>query len=634
MAAPGPGGARARPVNGRPSLGGLQARISLLVLCAVVPAVALMVYTNLEERRLKAADAHDDALRLARLISADHERLIEGARELLVTLARLPAVRGAERAACGALFADLLQQYPAYANFGVIAPDGNLICSALPSGAVFLGDRTYFQRAVATREFAVGDFQVGRVTRKATINFGYPVLDARGAVQGVAFSALDLAWINRLAARAELPGRSMLSVIDRNGTLLARYPSVEGQIGERLVEPALLAAVAAGHGSGTAQTVGADGVQRLHSFVTLGQGGVAYVVVGIPTDVAYADAQRVLRRNLSALAVVALLALAAAWVGGRLFIVRPTRKLVAFTRRLSAGELGARIRLTRAPGEIGELARALDDMAESLEQIQRQHLLEDELRQKNFELEEHNRAVQEANRLKSEFVSMVSHELRTPLASIQGYVELLLEDRDGSLSGEQRESLTTVRSNADRVLWLINDLLDLSRIEAGRIDLRRTRLDLGGVIRDVALSLRPLVDAKRQRLHIDVRRPLPPVWADGDRVAQILTNLVSNAHKYTPTEGTITVAAVAEDGAVRVEVRDTGIGLSQDEHARLFTPFFRARTEHAGAPAGTGLGLVITRLLVELHGGEMTVSSTPGAGATFSFSLPAARDQGGPAAEE
>jgi signal transduction histidine kinase len=272
-------------------------------------------------------------------------------------------------------------------------------------------------------------------------------------------------------------------------------------------------------------------------------------------------------------------------------------------------------------GELSQLAGAFDQMAESLERSHERRLLEEELRRKNYQLEQQNLAIQEANRLKTEFVSMVSHELRTPLTSIQGYAELMLEDEQ--IAEAHRESLTIVKKNSDRLLGLINDLLDVSRMEAGRVDLHRTSLDLAHLIPEVAGSLRPLIETKRQRLRLDLGDALPAVWADADRVTQILTNLISNAHKYTLVEGSITVVARRDNGFVRVDVSDTGIGLSLEDQEQLFTKFFRAHDRSPQAGGGTGLGLVITRLLVELHGGRITVSSAPGQGSTFSFSLPA-----------
>src|SRR5215813_445260 len=603
----------------------LRARLLLLVLLAVIPALVLALYTNLEERQLRKALVQEDAMRLSRLVSADYERLIEDARQLVVSLARLPAVRGRNRAACNAVFTDLLTQHSSYVNLGVVDADGNVLCSALPiADPVYLGDRVYFRRALETRDFAVGEYQVGRITRQATVNFGYPVLDDAGHIRAVVFAALDLAWLKTLASQAGLPPGSMLTVIDRHGTILSRYPDEGKWIGQLMPEPLVLHAILSQQGNGTIDAPGMDGIPRLFSFAPFGsaaQSANAYVSVGIPAAVAFAGVNQILARNLAALGLVASLALAAAWVGGNLFIVRQIQALVSATKRVAAGELGVRTGLPYGHGELSQLASAFDQMAESLDRAHEQRLREEELRRKNYELEQYNLAIQEANRLKSEFVSMVSHELRTPLTSIQGYAELMVEDEQ--ITEEQRESLTLVKKSADRLLGLINDLLDLSRIEAGRVDLHRTSLDVARLISEVARSLRPLIEAKRQQLKLDLGDALPAVWADANRVTQILTNLISNAHKYTLVDGSITVAARPDDGFVRVDVSDTGIGLSPEDQRQLFTKFFRVHDRLPQAAHGTGLGLVITRLLVELHGGRITVSSAPGQGSTFSFSLPA-----------
>ena len=605
------------------SLASLRTRLMLLVLLAVIPPLGLTLYTNLEERQLRKALVQEHAMRLSRLVSANYERVIEDARRLLVTLSRLPAVRNLNPAACDALFADLLAQHSSYANLGVIDADGNIFCSAVPTDQLYLGDRVYFRHAFETRDFAIGEYQVGRITRKASVNFGYPVLNDAGDVSAVVFAALDLVWLNQLAKQAELPPGTMLTVIDRNGTILSRYPDDGKWVGELMPEPVVLNAILSQQGNGTTDALGTDSIPRLFSFAPFGsavQSVDAYVSVGIPAAVAFAGVNQILARNIVALGLVAGLGLVAAWVGGNFFIVNQIQALVEATKRVAAGELGVRTGLPRGKGELSQLAGAFDQMAESLEQAHEQRLLEEELRRKNYQLEQQNLAIHEANRLKTEFVSMVTHELRTPLTSIQGYAELMLEDEQ--ISGEERESLTIVKKNADRLLGLINDLLDLSRMEAGRLDLHRTSLDLARLIPEVAGSLRPLIEAKRQRLRLDVGEALPAVWADQDRVTQILTNLISNAHKYTLAEGNITIAARRDNGFVRVDVSDTGIGLSPEDQAQLFTKFFRAHDRSPQSGGGTGLGLVITRFLVELHGGRITVSSAPGQGSTFSFSLP------------
>jgi signal transduction histidine kinase len=268
------------------------------------------------------------------------------------------------------------------------------------------------------------------------------------------------------------------------------------------------------------------------------------------------------------------------------------------------------------------LAIALADRAALAIENSRLYTQERRLRQ---ELEELNQKVQEANRLKTEFVTVVTHELRSPLTSITGYLDLLLEE--GCEGAEAREAcLQIVKRNADRLLALINDLLDLARLEAGKLELKRVPLDLEGLIQEVSGALRRQIEGKGQHLHLDLAASLPVVTGDPERLTQVLLNLVSNAHKYTPQGGSITVATRAEPAGVCIAVRDTGIGLSAEEQQQLFTKFFRAQHPLVREARGTGLGLAIARALVELHGGAITVLSAPGQGATFTVTLPTALD--------
>ena len=266
----------------------LQARLLLLVLLAVIPALGLTLYTNLEERQLRKAQVQEHALRLARIVSADHERLIEGARKLLASLARLTPVSDRNRAAgCNELFADLLMRHSSYANLGVIGADGNVFCSGVPmTGQVYVGDRAYFRQARETRDFAVGDYQIGRITGKATLNFGHPVL-VNGHLRVVLFAALDLTWLNEFVGRVGLPAGSMLTVIDRHGTILARYPDHAKWVGKPMPESLVLKATAAQQGNGTTEARSEDGILRLFSFAPFGgtaSSANAYVSIGIPTD--------------------------------------------------------------------------------------------------------------------------------------------------------------------------------------------------------------------------------------------------------------------------------------------------------------------------------------------------------------
>jgi signal transduction histidine kinase len=242
--------------------------------------------------------------------------------------------------------------------------------------------------------------------------------------------------------------------------------------------------------------------------------------------------------------------------------------------------------------------------------------------------------VRRANEAKSDFISFVSHELKQPMTSIKGYTDLLVKGAAGELTDAQRGFLETVLSNVERMNKLVSDLLDISRIESGRIRLELGILSVERVIEDALRTIRRQIEAKQQTLGVSIPSNLPPVKGDRDRFVQILTNLVSNAHKYTPEGGSIAIRArrwsdgrggVGEGEFVLCAVSDTGVGIAPADQERLFTKYFRADDPAVRGVAGTGLGLIITKSLVELHGGEIWVESELGKGSTFAFTVPVAQ---------
>jgi len=227
-------------------------------------------------------------------------------------------------------------------------------------------------------------------------------------------------------------------------------------------------------------------------------------------------------------------------------------------------------------------------------------------------------------RLKSEFVATASHELRSPLTSIKGFVELL---RAGEgLDERQREFLDITLHSTNRLVALVNDLLDVARLEAGRMEVHRRPTDVRDCVEEVGRLLEPRMSEKGQRLRLDVAPETPRVLADPDRLRQILTNLTTNAHLYTGEGGTVTLHAEPSPAGVRIEVSDTGRGMSIAELEVVFERFSRG-SGATGTP-GTGLGLSIVKSLVDLHGGTIDVASTPGAGTTFAITLPVAPTPG------
>lgn len=241
--------------------------------------------------------------------------------------------------------------------------------------------------------------------------------------------------------------------------------------------------------------------------------------------------------------------------------------------------------------------------------------------------------VQSANLAKSDFVSFVSHELKTPMTSIKGFTDLLFSGVVGPVNDTQRNFLSTIRSNVDRMVTLVTDLADVSRIEAGRLRLDFSAVPVTEVVEEVTRSIRSQVEEKKQSMHVQLPAGLPSMWGDRTRLIQIITNLVSNAHKYSPEGGSFTICAEVaantwdEDGppkVLHISVQDSGCGISEQDQKKIFQKFFRSDDQQVRDVPGTGLGLNITKQLVEMQGGKIWFVSQLRVGTTFHFTVPIA----------
>ncbi len=301
---------------------------------------------------------------------------------------------------------------------------------------------------------------------------------------------------------------------------------------------------------------------------------------------------------LVALGVAIVAAVAAAFFSRR--VTRPLANLATATAQMALGDYGARVGV-EAPDELRSLATSFNEMAAALERDV------GELRRQE--------------QLRRELVANVSHELATPLTAIQGFTEALLDDvvQDPA---ERTETTRLIAREAARLRRLVDQLRQVALFESGTQALDRSPVQLAGLVSETLAVLAPEMERKRITMVNHMAEDLPPVFADADRLTEILLNLLDNALRHTPTGGEVSIRGVAEGQLVRVDVADSGPGIADADRGRIFDRFYRLDPSRSSATGGSGLGLAIVRALVEAHGGTIRVSERPGGGAQFSFTLP------------
>ncbi len=281
---------------------------------------------------------------------------------------------------------------------------------------------------------------------------------------------------------------------------------------------------------------------------------------------------------------------------------RPLEELVAAAGRLASGDRSARVEVGGL-AETATLGSAFNEMAQELE------------------LEEVRRA--ELDRLKDEFVLTASHELRSPLTSVQGFAELLMLERD-SLTPRQAETVEVILDNCRHLVRLLNDLLDLARSDAGRLSIQPRPTEVSPLVEDVVRTMRAQTETGGQQLRENLQPGLPPINVEPDRIRQILVNLLTNAHEYTPEGASIELGARVLGAEVEISVSDNGPGIPEEQLQRIFERFTRGDAGLTQRVGGTGLGLAISKSLAEAHGGSISAESSVGQGSTFRLRLPIA----------
>jgi signal transduction histidine kinase len=382
-----------------------------------------------------------------------------------------------------------------------------------------------------------------------------------------------------------------------------------------------------------------------HSLILFGE-EQGLVLVAQPLNESF-QVQRDIQLVLTIFAAVVVLVSLLVGIGVIYTFARPLAQVAEAARQVSQGRLEHRVgpdyflfkdEVTDLSQDFNEMTGRLQELYQTLEQrvADRTRELVEEHAKLEVALEDlavaRDQAVA-ANQAKTEFISVVSHELRSPMTAIQGYTDLLMTGMVGPVNEQQSGFLQTVRSNVERMARLVSDLSETARIEAGRLHLDCGAVHLPEVVADVVHSNQRQVTEKEQTLVVNVPDDLPTVWGDRMRLAQVMTNLVSNANKYTPSGGLITIQAEqtkdrwngrSDRDVILVTIKDNGLGISQEDQMQIFQKFFRASDQKAREAPGTGLGLNITKNLIEMQGGVIWFESAFRQGTTFYFTIPLA----------
>jgi signal transduction histidine kinase len=586
-----------------------------------------MFYTAVEARQSAISTAREHLQAIARYAALALERDIGGARHFLSALADVLVADHADPVGCEALLVQIVTRYPRFANLLVITPSGAVTCQGIEMGQyVNLASRDYVQLALREGEAMIGGATFGGWPRRPVLPLAHPIKDGSGQVRAVLTAELCLVWLSRSLLDMQLPPSLTFALWERTGQAMARYPDPETWVGRRLPDAPLRRALYSERPGTTVEGVGVDGIERIFAIAQLPYSREAGLWIGAGTAKAdlYAHPDRVFAHSLW-LGWVALAALVAAGILGERLIRRPAAALVQAAEGLSKGDYDKRIGPPYRPGELGELARAFDTMADSLQRSRREtERYAEDVRRLNEDLErrvaERTAQLELTNKELESFSYSVSHDLRSPLRAIDGFSQMLQEDYHDRLDDEGRRIIQVIRDSAAKMGMLIEDLLAFSR--TGRKAIEATECEMGALTQKVFRELQAIAGAKRIEFRV---HPMPIAWGDRILLGQVWVNLLGNAIKFSETREhpMIEVGGYESDTENVYYVKDNGVGLDMRYYDKLFSVFQRLHS--AEEFPGTGVGLAIVQRVVVRHGGRVWAESKLGEGATFYFSLPRRR---------
>ncbi|MDR2694922.1 MAG: response regulator [Deltaproteobacteria bacterium] len=609
--------------------GYISRTLYLIIFLSILPALGVILYAGLETIENDRISARIKASEISEALLKQQTLILNNTRALLMTLAQVEAVRERKLPSFLGLLNSIQEmRSPIYAELRIVDNNGIVFADTQPRNiGRDVGDGTYVREAIQTKEFVVGDVVPRGSGGRPYLPCAYPVISPEGSVLMVLVAGISFTSSTIKPDAMNLGGHSRITLLDRGGRVVISLPEdpdfVIGEYPPRKEwqEPADDRQAQGIRTSGPTGSQDARLVAYTRHLSRDAHTPLMTLLFSIPAKDVYAAANVHLAELLALLTLTTLLTLGTAFVLGRLALRAPVRRLVRASRRLAVGESPEYGYDADIGGELGELARGFDIMAKEL--AQQQMLL--------IGARDH---AELANTAKSFFLANMSHEIRTPMNAIIGMTHLMLKT---PLDDKQLDQMQKIHSAANNLLGIINDILDISKIEAGKLDMEKLPFRIGEVFEHVRTVAAQRAQEKDLELlfavHPDVPRQLV---GDPLRLGQVLVNLVNNAVKFTH-QGEVAVSCALRqmrDDRVHLlfEVRDTGIGMSPEQQARLFSPFTQAESSTSRKYGGTGLGLTITKHIVELMGGMTSLRSEPDRGTTVTFSAVFDRGDGEDAA--